>query len=140
MAKSWSKEAAFASFGAACKNSRWSWSGRSADGKTVVLTLWRDEFDYGSSPVSYDCFGRATAAWSDRPGNRERLENLVWARDHCDGMFRIVVAVAEDVNANPRRIASCAPQPNMIMRVVKLDEKTGEFRAELVGDSRAVGL
>ena len=131
MAKNWSKSEAFAYFGAAGKNSRWSWSARSPDGKTVVLTLWADELNYKSVPISYDCFGSKTAIWSDRPGNRERLENLIWARDQCDGLFRVVITVAEDVHAEPRAIKQCHPQRDMVMRLVDLDERTGEFRAEV---------
>lgn len=138
MAKDWSLAAAFAHFGAAGKNPRWSWSARSPDGATVVLTLWRDEFDYTTTPISYSSFGHKVDLWLTRPGNRERLENLIWARDRCGGLFRVVITVAEDVNADPRKIASCAPQPRMIMRIVELDEATGEFRAELAGDAGVV--
>lgn len=137
--KNWNKSEAFAYFGASGKNSRWSWSGRSPDGKTVVLTLWRDEFSYKSEPATYDCFGLKTAIWSNRHGNRERLENLIWARDQCDGLFRVVIAVAEDVKAEPRAIASCFPHPTMVMRITDLDENTGEFRAEVTADERSNG-
>jgi len=44
MAAKWTRADAFAYFGAQGKNPRWSWSARSADGKTVVLTMWQDEF------------------------------------------------------------------------------------------------
>jgi hypothetical protein len=112
-------------------------SARSPDGATVVLTLWRDEFDYTTTPISYSSFGHKVDLWLTRPGNRERLENLIRARDRCGGLFRVVITVAEDVNAGSRRISSCAPQPRMIMRIVELDETTGEFRAELAGDAGA---
>ena len=52
------KVAAFAHFGAKGKNVRWSWSAKSADGKTVVMTLWKDLIDYSSSPIAYDTYGR----------------------------------------------------------------------------------
>jgi hypothetical protein len=68
--------------------------------------------------------------WKDLPGNRERLENLIWARDHCGGRFRVVITVAEDVNARPRKIAKCFPQDKLIMQITKINEQTGEFRAE----------
>lgn len=64
----------------------------------------------------------------DRPGNGERLENLKWARDHCDGLFRVVITVAKDEKAHPREIAECYPR-DLLMRLVDLDEATGEFRA-----------
>ena len=77
MPKVWSLAAAFAHFGASGKNPRWSWSARSSDGAIVVLTLWRDEFDYTTKPVSYSSFGHKVDLWLTRPGNKERLENLI---------------------------------------------------------------
>jgi hypothetical protein len=35
---------AFRAYGVEPRNANWSWSGKSADGKTVVVTLWKDEF------------------------------------------------------------------------------------------------
>lgn len=130
----WTLASAFAYFGASGANSRWSWSARSPDNNLVVLTLWRDDFDYSTHPVSYSSFGNKTELWSGRPGNRERLENLIWVRDHCDGLFRVAITVAKDTNAQPREIATCAPQPRMVMRLLELDEQIGEFRAELADD------
>src|ERR1019366_2706519 len=46
MPKKWGLAEAFAHFGATGRNQRWSWSARSADGKTVVITLWRDGRNY----------------------------------------------------------------------------------------------
>jgi len=125
---------AFASFdGAAGRNQRWSWSARSADGSTVVIALWKDRFDYSSRPVSYGSVGQgAPPGWTKNPGNRERLENLKWARDHCGGLFRVVVIEAADPNASPRQIASCHPLERITMRITDLDETTGEFRAEML--------
>lgn len=124
---------AFAHFGAAGKNQRWSWSARSADGRTVVLTVWKDGLNYTRKPVVYDTFDRPNLnEWKNLPGNRERLENLLWARDHCEGRFRVVITVAEDVNARPRKIVKCYPQDKLIMQITKINEQTGEFRAESV--------
>jgi len=124
----------FAHFGTMGKNSRWSWSARSADGKIVVMTLWQDLLSYRNDAIVYDTFGRNDLhQWMNTPGNRERIDNLKWARDHCDGLFRVVITVAKDVNASPREIAKCFPQERMLMRLVELNEDTGEFRAENVG-------
>lgn len=122
---------AFAYFKVKGKNPRWSWSARSEDGKTVVLTLWKDEFGRGDGKqVSYHARVREDAAdWTKNPGNRERLENLKWAKEHCDGLFRVVIGIAEDVNARPRTIKECFPQKNLVMRIVDLNEETGEFHA-----------
>jgi len=123
----------FAHFGATGKNQRWSWSARSDDGKVVVITLWQDFFDYRSHPIVYDTFGRSDLPEWNNPGNRERLENLRWARDHCDGLFRVVITVAEDIKSSPRKIARCFPQDRMVMKLLDLNEQTGEFRAINVG-------
>jgi hypothetical protein len=124
---------AFAHFGAAGRNQRWSWSARSADGSTVVLTVWKDGLDYTGKPIVYDTFNRPNLnEWKGLPGNRERLDNLIYARDHCEGHFRVVITVAEDVNASPRKIARCYPQDKLLMKITKMDEQTGEFRAESV--------
>jgi hypothetical protein len=121
-------------FGATGKNPLWSWSARSADGKTVVITLWRDGLDFGAKPIVYDTFNRADLkTWTHRLGNRERIDNLTWARDHCDGLFRVVITVAEDVKANPRKIEDCYPKDDWIMQITDLDESTGEFRAVKTG-------
>lgn len=76
-----SKTEAFAALGVECKNSRWSWSGRSKDGKRVALTFWADRFvDFKSRPIVYDDTGWATDENVNRPGNRERMANIEWAR------------------------------------------------------------
>ena len=83
MAKKWTLAECFAHFGAVGKNPRWSWSARSLGGQTVVITLWEDHLTYGAGTVIYDEVERERRAGSiERPGNRERLENLMWARDH----------------------------------------------------------
>ena len=122
---------AFAFFGAKCANQRWSWSARSPDGKTVVLTLWQDRLDPANGNLVYHEHVRAisTGEWIKRPGNRERLENLKWAKEHCDGLFRVVIAVAEDVEASPRAIKECFPHEKLVMKILELDENTGEFHA-----------
>ena len=96
------------------------------------MTLWQDQFNYKTDPPSYDSFGHETAEWVDRPGNKERRANLIWARDNCDGLCRVIITKAVDVNARPRSIASCAPHDTMLMRIVDLDETTGEFRADII--------
>jgi hypothetical protein len=125
---------AFRRFGAN-KKQQWSWSARSADGKAVVITLWRDGLDYSAKPIVYDTFNRENLQnWTDLPGNRERIDNLIWARDHCNSLFRVVITVAKDVKAKTRKIEDCYPKDDWVMQITKLDEKTGEFRAVKVGD------
>jgi hypothetical protein len=131
--KKWGKNEAFEHLGATAKHSRKSWSARSADGKTVVVTLWRDGIDYGAKPIVYDTYNRADLhLWKDTFGNRERIENLIWAKAHCDGKFRVVITVAKDVTAYPREIEECYPKDDWVMKITGLDELTGEFRAEKI--------
>ena len=130
MAKTVGLAECFKRYGARGRNARWSWSARSQDEKTIVLTLWKDGISVSNGVTTYDSFDpTGHAPWIDTPGNRERLENLKWARDHCDGLFRVVITVAKDVNSVPRSIAECYPQPNLVMRITDLNEQTGEFRA-----------
>jgi len=94
------------------------------------MTLWKDFLDYRSRPIVYSDFGEKNLEhWKTRPGNSERIENLRWARDNCGGLFRVVIAVAKDTNADPRAISECYPQDKLIMRLLELNEDTGEFRA-----------
>ena len=127
------KVAAFARFGVALHNERWSWSGKSSDGKTVVLQLWKDRLNYKTKPISYSDFkDPSLPEWRDRPGNKERIENLKWAKEHCDGRFHVVIGVAKDVNAHPRETLEAFAQPNLIMKITEFDEATGEFNAQQV--------
>jgi hypothetical protein len=127
--------AAFRSFGAEGKNPRWSWSARTPDGTTVVMTLWKDKIDYSSKPISYSTFGSPTLGkWKGQPGNHERIDNLKWARDHCHSLMRVVIIKAVDERAADRQIAESYPQKNMVMKLTALNEDTGEFSAVVVED------
>jgi hypothetical protein len=120
----------FARYGARGKNPRWSWSARSADGETVVLTLWADLIKRGpGGTIIYDNFDPDGGTWIERPGNRERLENLIHCRDQCEGRFRVVITKARDVKAVPRTIEDCFPREDIVMQISELNERTGEFRA-----------
>ena len=138
MSKQWTHTEAFAHFGAKGANQRWSWSARSPDGKTVVITLWQHQLKVENKKAIYRAEKRESVEnWENRNGNQERLENLKWAMKNCDGLFHVVIAIAEDVNAHPHRIKECFPKPNMMMRIIELNEETGEFQAESV-DLKAV--
>lgn len=125
-AKRWTREACFEHFGAVCKNPRWSWSARSPDGKTVVMTMWEDEIVWDGARATYQSGARIRA--HKRAGKTELYENLKWARDNCDGQVRVVRMTARDEKADPRSIATCYPDDDLIMRVT-LDEANGTFRA-----------
>lgn len=124
---------AFASFGVKGANPRWSWSARSGDGKTVVLALWQDEFEFIKDEKKMTYHGKVSGDAAEslqRPGNRERLENLKWAKEHCGGIFNVVILIAKDPQAEVKEIEECFPNPDLRMKVTALDENTGEFRAE----------
>lgn len=127
----WNRTEAFAHFGVRLKNPRWSWSGISDDGRTVVLTLWEDELRREEGKVVADFYRHPRLSqWQAHLGNRERIRNLQWARDHCSGRFGIVLLKARDVEAVPRQIAEARPAEALVMRLTDLNEQTGEFRAE----------
>jgi hypothetical protein len=97
-----------------------------------VLALWRDGFDYSKRPaVSYRLrrSGAKMPDWMELPGNRTRLGDLQWTREHCDGCFRIVITEATDPAVGPRVIAGASPHRQMVMKITKLDEEAGEFTA-----------
>jgi len=122
--------AAFAHFGTKPRNVQWSWSARSDDGNIVVVTLWQDQFTRENGRVVYARnFPPEIAA---RPGFRELMDNLSWARDHCDGRFNVIVAIPKNRNAEPRSIAECFPS-KMVMKLTHLNAAAGEFVAEAEG-------
>ncbi len=47
------------------------------------------------------------------------------ARQNCDGRFRVVKVIAQDIHAIPRRIADRYPDDETIMQLVDLNEETG---------------
>lgn len=121
---------AFAFFGTYPANARWSWSGVSPDGKTVAVTIWEHEV---GADGSIDDFGHPDlASWTSKPGNRERIRNLMLARDNCGGLFHVIWVTARDLNEDPWRIAGRWPEEDFMMKLVDLDESTGEFSAVLV--------
>lgn len=132
MAKNWTLSQSFERLGTVPKNKRWSWSGRSADGKKVSVTLWQDLFQNGTMIYQSTATG-TEEGWVGSNGHLELIENLVWARDHLEGEVSVIIAVAKDKTASPRSIAECFPQPNLIMRVIEFDENSGDFTLERIG-------
>jgi len=122
---------AFEYFGVVPKNIRWSWSGRSPDGSTVAVRLWQDRFEDGAK--TYRSWTTdVPGSWKSRPGFVELIDNLVFARDHLDGVVSVILLIAKDKKAVPRSIERSSPAPNLKMRVVDLDEEEGTFRLERV--------
>lgn len=127
MARTTTLASAFEHFGTRARNPRWAWSAVSPDLKSVAVTLWEDQI---AADGSVDFFGHPELErWRSQPGNRDRIRNLIIARDNCDGLFHVVVIKARDISEFPRRIKDRYPDDDMIMRLVTLDEETGEFSA-----------
>jgi hypothetical protein len=95
------------------------------------MTMWQDEIRKEGDLFVYE--SRPRAMEKKRAGATERLANLIWARDHCDGLVRTVIATAKDIHADPRESIDWFPHNRLVMRITNLDEKTGAFRAESVG-------
>jgi hypothetical protein len=123
------REDAFASFGTELRNPQWSWSARSPDGCTVAAMFWQDFFKGGR----YVFPALSSADKRARPGFRELIENLTWARDQLGGQVRAVLARAKDTNADVRvrKIASCSPRHDIIMQLLDLDPETGAHVCEM---------
>ena len=123
---------AYAALGAVLKNGNWAWSGHSEDGSIVVLTLWHDKLREVPGGVRYDIFDDPELdAWRGKRGNRERIRDLRLARDRCDGQFRVVVG-RENPGGDAMLEGSLYEPSPVIMRLIDLDEATGEFSAESV--------
>ena len=133
MADKWTHRACFDFFGVTPKNPRWSWSGRSPDGKTVAVTFWNDEFENGGRTYRSDP-SRREGKWIGSPAHKELIENLIWSRDHCDGVLRIIIATPKNAKASPRAIHECYPQKRLKMRITHLDDTTGDFITQRIED------
>lgn len=128
----------FAFYGVVPRNTRWSWSGRSADGADVAVTLWQDRFeDQGRMYRSWQ--SDRPGEWRSRPGFVELIDNLAHARDRLDGRVHVILAIAKDKGAMPRSIERSFVQPRLKIRVVKLDEEEGTFVLERVDAAPTVG-
>lgn len=126
------KVEAYAALGAALKNERWAWSGHSADETTVVVTLWADKLrEVPGGGMRYDLFDAPDREdWRGKRGNRERIRDLVLARERCDGLFKVVVGRANETGDAMLEGSVYEARPDLTMRLIDLDETTGEFSAE----------
>ena len=125
------KVEAYVALGAVLKNERWAWSGHSADEAVVVVTLWADKLLAVPGGVRYDLFEAPDLeAWRTKRGNRERIRDLVLARDRCDGLFKVVVGRANEAGDAMVEGSVYEARPDLVMRLIDLDEATGEFSAE----------
>lgn len=126
MARKGSHTAAFEHFGTTPRNAQWSWSARNEATKTVVVTLWQDEFRRENDRLIYSRPHGAALALASSLGHREMIDNLTWARDNCDGALKVIIAHAKDRTSIPRSIAECHPS-KMKVRILELDDMTCAF-------------
>ena len=77
----------------------------------------------------YDLFtAPTTGGWVERSENKLRIEHLKYARDRCEGIFDSIVITCKEGSVAQivrREIGSK-------MRLVNLNERTGQCRAERV--------
>ena len=128
MANKWTRSAAFRFFNTEPLNPNWSWSARSADGRTVAVTLWKHEFGAGAMTYTMNAF----VDWRKGNGSRQFLKDLVWARANCDGRVNVIVVVRDEDDLSRIKTKDCYPQKNLVMRVKHVDPDTGDFRLERV--------
>ena len=136
MASKWTRTQSFLDYNTELRNPYF-WSARSADGKTVAVSLWKDGFE---GPAGRMVYNRSSMEdWYDGSGKRRFFEDLAWAVTHCDGIVRVIIAV-RDLSAFPRvRTAECYPCKNLLMRVTHLDPVAGAFKLEQVVPTDDVG-
>jgi hypothetical protein len=101
-----------------------SWSARSPDGRTVAVTVWRR--DIVGDEVNM--FGKMKRQPPNAAG-RERIENLLWAKDHCGDLFRVVVIEARDPEATVKKIKQVVGVDPLPWRLVTINPDTGEYIA-----------
>ncbi len=130
MPQHWSKTEAFAHFGVSLDNVRWSWSGISDDEQTVVILLWQD--GVRGNPPRYADEEDLDAEWRTRLGHHARVRHLKHCVEKLDGNFRAVIARAENVTADPRKIASCFPHQKAVWKIDSFDETSGAFTAHVL--------
>ena len=128
----WNKTTSFEHFGVKLVNTRWSWSGRSEDGSVVTLVLWQDQVKGKNGDLKYDDTKDPEAEWRSRPGSIERTKMLIHCRDHLGGRFRAVIAVAVDIDADPRKIERCFPQKGVFWQLDDFTATTGAFSAQVI--------
>jgi hypothetical protein len=130
MAEKFTHTAAFKYFGTVPRNVNWSWSARNESTKTVVVTLWQDEFVYkadesGKKQPFYQSNDFYASA-SKSNGLNELFENLQWAKDHCEGLLHVIVAIAKDAAVRPRSIYECFPT-DIRLKILAFDKNTKVF-------------
>jgi hypothetical protein len=137
------KTDAVAYFGASMKNTRWSWGGMSADGRTVVLCCWhnafiRDPFGDGAGQVTYN-FGPLDRSEPNHDlGFRDFVGLVRHAIDNCGGIVRASVIWARDFDDHPHEVVKSEPLKGYALQIVHFDPETAHLVAKriLLADPR----
>ncbi len=116
---------AFKYFGTEPTNIQWSWSARSEETKTVVVTVWDHEFRTLRGRYSFE-----GSPDMEKLGAQELSRNLQWALTHCGRRVHIIRAFARDRRAKELKIDYCIPA-SFTMRIAHHDLDTGKFLLQI---------
>jgi hypothetical protein len=130
MTKKPTRTEAFAEFGIVLKNRAWSLSGISTDGNTVAVSAWVGDLSVEDGKTIYE--RPNWGDWYDGPGKRFFFEDLLYARDNCDGIVRLVVSSRASEEADIVKAKDVQARPDLKMKLIKFDRIIGSFRLEQV--------
>ena len=113
-------------------NERWGWSAISDDASIVAVTIWKDLVRYNANKEPYydgfdDHHENTIHLWGDNIGNDDRKKHLKHSIEHLDGNVRVLITVAEDIDAHPRVIKDVYHWSDLWFKISKFDEITGQF-------------
>ena len=113
-------------------NERWGWCAISDDKSVVAVTVWQDLIGYNENKEPYydgfdDHHENTIHLWGNQVGNEDRKKHLQHAIDELDGYVRVLITVAEDVEAHPREIKDVYHWNDFWFKITKFDENTGQF-------------
>ena len=131
--------AAYEAAGYTLDNPRNQWSAARADGR-VALTVWSDEIDKSSEPWVYDLGPGHPRLdiWVHKAGNTARCRHISSALESGQIEFDLILCVAEDPAANPRKVKHARHWYQRVGRIVPgtFDPRLGTFRMELLAAER----
>jgi hypothetical protein len=127
------RQDAFRYFGVTLRNGRNAWSGRNEERKKVAVTVWPNYFDESGKEPTYR-FAARTPLGEYRNGRKWLIEDLQYARDHCDGYLHVVWCEAKDSTVRPWQIDRKKTKPHqwMLLKLEDLDAVTAEFTAKVI--------
>jgi hypothetical protein len=132
------KKEAFAKFGVTQKNERWSWSGISRDGGTLVLTLWSDQYIYDKELKvnKWSNFGCDNERWVADTGNSQRIKDISYCLENLDGKFRAIRVVPDFAKLPDRVIDTVNPILHLEWHLTDFNADTGECSGESFPERR----